>query len=154
MFVFVIHYSLFLVEYSLSSGFSRTSKPLFCFPFTFAQIISEEEMYTVKFNFEQKGLEPVTLENVESGQSLLELALKNDIELHHNCGGVCACSTCHLYVENGAPFLEELSDKEEDFIDRAVSPKLNSRLGCQCLLLEGTGVIEVTLPDQTQFLGE
>lgn len=111
-------------------------------------------MYTIKFKFEQKGLLPVILNNVEPGQSLLEVALKNDIELHHNCGGVCACSTCHLYVEKGAGFLEELSDREEDFIDRAVSPRLNSRLGCQCLLNEGEGEVEVTLPDQTQFLGE
>jgi ferredoxin, 2Fe-2S len=111
-------------------------------------------MYTIKFNFEQKGLEPVVLENVVEGQSLLEVALKNNIDLHHNCGGVCACSTCHLYVEKGDNFLEELSDKEEDFIDRAVNPRLSSRLGCQCLLHDGNGLVEVTLPDQTQFLGE
>jgi 2Fe-2S ferredoxin len=111
-------------------------------------------MYTVKFKFEQKGLEPVTINNVEPDQSILEVALINDIDLHHNCGGVCACSTCHIYVEKGQDFLPELSDKEEDFIDRAVNPRLNSRLGCQCLLQEGGGEIEVTLPDQTQFLGE
>ena len=111
-------------------------------------------MYTVKFNFEEKGQEPITLDNVAPGQSLLELALTNDIELHHNCGGVCACTTCHLYVEKGMEFIDELSDREEDFIDRAVNPKLNSRLGCQSLLLDGNGLIEVTLPDQTQFLGE
>lgn len=115
---------------------------------------SKDEMYTVTFNFEQKGLAPVTLDNVEAGQSLLELALTNDIDLHHNCGGVCACTTCHLYVEKGMEFLEELSDREEDFIDRAINPRLNSRLGCQSLLLDGSGEIEVTLPDQTQFLGE
>ena len=111
-------------------------------------------MYTVKFNFEQQGLEPITLENIAPGQSLLEVALTHDIELHHNCGGVCACSTCHLYVLNGEDHLEELSDKEEDFIDRAVNPRLNSRLGCQCLLHDGEGNVEVRLPDQTQFLGE
>jgi 2Fe-2S ferredoxin len=111
-------------------------------------------MYRIKFNFEQPGLQSIILENIEEGQSLLEVALKNDIELHHNCGGVCACSTCHLYVHKGEDSLEELSDKEEDFIDRAVNPRINSRLGCQCLLLEGDGEIEVTLPDQTQFLGE
>ena len=59
-------------------------------------------MYTIKFKFEQKGLSPVILNDVEPGQSLLEVALKNDIELHHNCGGVCACSTCHLYVANNS----------------------------------------------------
>jgi len=111
-------------------------------------------MYTIKINFEQQGLEPVTLTNVEPGQSLLEIVLTNDIELHHNCGGVCACSTCHLYVEKGAEFMEELSDKEEDFIDRALNPRLSSRLGCQCVLNDEDGEIEVTLPDQTQFLGE
>jgi 2Fe-2S ferredoxin len=111
-------------------------------------------MYKITFKFEQKGLAPVTLENIESDQSILEIALKNDIELHHNCGGVCACSTCHLYLDKGEQFVEELSDKEEDFIDRAVNPRLNSRLGCQCVLFPGEGEIEVTLPDQTQFLGE
>jgi len=111
-------------------------------------------MYTVRFKFEQQGLAPVVFTNVEDGQSLLEIALKNDIELHHNCGGVCACTTCHLYVEKGMEFIDEISDKEEDFIDRAVNPRLNSRLGCQSVLLEGEGEIEATIPDQTQFLGE
>jgi 2Fe-2S ferredoxin len=111
-------------------------------------------MYSITFKFEEKGREPVSLMNIEPGQSILEVALKNDIDLHHNCGGVCACSTCHIYVQQGDDFLEELSDKEEDFIDRAVSPRINSRLGCQCVLQDGDGEISVTLPDQTQFLGE
>ncbi|MDZ4071750.1 MAG: 2Fe-2S iron-sulfur cluster-binding protein [Sediminibacterium sp.] len=111
-------------------------------------------MYTIKVKFEQKGLEPVTLTGIEPDQSLLEVCLDNGIELHHNCGAVCACSTCHVYVEKGMEHLEELSDKEEDFIDRAINPRLNSRLGCQCVLQDGSGEIEVTLPDQTQFLGE
>ncbi|MEY3378371.1 MAG: hypothetical protein RLZZ328_1539 [Bacteroidota bacterium] len=111
-------------------------------------------MYSIKVNFEQKGLTPVSLENIEADQSLLEVMLDNGIELHHNCGAVCACSTCHLYVNKGMEHLAELSDKEEDFIDRAVSPRIESRLGCQCELQTGTGEIEITLPDQTQFLGE
>ena len=111
-------------------------------------------MYTIKFKFEEKGREPITLTDIEPDQSLLEVALLNKIELHHNCGGVCACSTCHLYVDKGEDYLEELSDKEEDFIDRAVNPRINSRLGCQCLLQDGGGEVVVTLPDQTQFLGE
>ena len=111
-------------------------------------------MYTITYKFQQKGLDPITFSGVEEGQSLLEVALKNDIALHHNCGGVCACSTCHVYVEKGDSFMEELTDKEEDFIDRAVNPRINSRLSCQCVLQEGEGEIWVTLPDQTQFLGE
>ena len=111
-------------------------------------------MYSLKINFEQKGLEPVTINNIEPDQSLLEVILDAGIELHHNCGGVCACSTCHLYIKSGMEHLPELTDKEEDFIDRAVTPRIESRLGCQCLLSEGSGMIEVVLPDQTQFLGE
>jgi 2Fe-2S ferredoxin len=111
-------------------------------------------MYTVKFKFEEKGLEPVTLHNIAPGDSILEIALSNGIELHHNCGGVCACSTCHVYIEKGEEFLPEITDREEDFIDRAVNPRLNSRLGCQCVLEEGSGELHILIPDQSQFLGE
>jgi ferredoxin, 2Fe-2S len=111
-------------------------------------------MYTIQFKFEQKGLAPITLSNIEEGDSILEIALKNDIDLHHNCGGVCACSTCHVYIESGDDFLPEITDREEDFIDRAVSPRLNSRLACQCVLDAGSGTLNVLVPDQSQFLGE
>ncbi|RTL59230.1 MAG: 2Fe-2S iron-sulfur cluster binding domain-containing protein [Sphingobacteriales bacterium] len=112
-------------------------------------------MYKINFKFEEKGLEPVTLTNIPADQSILEVALLNNIELHHNCGGVCACSTCHVYVEQGEDYLPEITDREEDFIDRAVNPKLNSRLGCQCILEKGSsGEITILVPDQSQFLGE
>ena len=112
-------------------------------------------MYSLKINFEQKGLEPLTLTNIKPDQSLLEVILDAGIVLHHNCGGVCACSTCHIYIKSGAGHVAALSDKEEDFIDRAVNPRIESRLGCQCILAKGgTGELEIILPDQTQFLGE
>lgn len=111
-------------------------------------------MYNIHFKFEQKALEPITLTNIAAGDSILEIALGNDIELHHNCGGVCACSTCHVYVEKGEDYLPELTDREEDFIDRAVNPRLTSRLGCQCVLENGSGDLFITVPDQSQFLGE
>lgn len=111
-------------------------------------------MYKIHFKFEEKGLEPIVLDNIAAGDSVLEIALSNDIELHHNCGGVCACSTCHVYVVKGEGHLPEISDREEDFIDRAVNPRLNSRLGCQCVLEEGDGELEILVPDQSQFLGE
>jgi 2Fe-2S ferredoxin len=123
----------------------------FCRPF---RKENKNSMYTIHFKFEEKGLEPVTIENIEAGDSILEIALKNNIDLHHNCGGVCACSTCHVYVEKGDEHLPEITDREEDFIDRAVNPRLNSRLGCQCVLEGDGGVLEIRLPDQSQFLGE
>lgn len=111
-------------------------------------------MYNITFKFEEKGKDPIVIKDVEPDQSILEVALDNDIELHHNCGMVCACSTCHLYVEKGEEHLPEISDKEEDFVDRARNPRLNSRLGCQCILEDGSGDVEVTLPDQTLIHGE
>jgi 2Fe-2S ferredoxin len=113
-------------------------------------------MYSITYKFEQKNQEPVTIENLEPNQSVLEVALKNDIDIHHNCGGVCACSTCHIYLEQGDDLVDEISDKEEDFIDRARNPKLSSRLSCQCVLLKqpGGGRIEVMVPDQSVILGE
>ncbi len=111
-------------------------------------------MYNINFKFEQKGLEPVTISNVVPDQSILEVALDNNIELHHNCGMVCACSTCHLYLESGDEFVPEISDREEDFIDRARNPRINSRLGCQCVLEPGSGTITVTIPDQSVIHGE
>ena len=110
-------------------------------------------MATVHFKFEDTDLEPVTVENVEEGFSILEAAEDNGVHLSHNCGGVCACSTCHVYIESGEKFIEEISDKEEDFIDRAISPRIESRLGCQSVILDDKAVIEVTIPDQHQIIG-
>jgi len=107
-------------------------------------------IFKVKINFEAKGLEPVELP-IADGESVLDVCLENGIELQHNCGGVCGCSTCHVYVNRGMDNVQEISDKEEDFIDRAVNPRINSRLGCQCILIDGD--IEITLPDQSNFLG-
>lgn len=111
-------------------------------------------MYTIKFKFEEKGLEPVTIQNVAPGQNMVEVAEENGIELHHNCGMVCGCSTCHIYLEAGEDYVPEISDREEDFIDRAKNPRLNSRLGCQCVLEDGEGTIEITIPDQSLLHGE
>ena len=111
-------------------------------------------MYNITFKFDEKNLSPLTISNVMPDQSILEVALDNNIHLHHNCGMVCACSTCHIYFEKGDEFVPEISDREEDFIDRARNPKINSRLGCQCVLKEGSGDIVVTIPDQTLIHGE
>jgi ferredoxin, 2Fe-2S len=111
-------------------------------------------MYTITFRFEEKGLQPITIENAAPDQSILEVALDNDIHLHHNCGMVCACSTCHIYLEKGGNFVPDINDREEDFIDRAKNPRLTSRLGCQCVLAPGSGSIEVLVPDQTLIYGE
>jgi 2Fe-2S ferredoxin len=107
-------------------------------------------MYQITFRFLQKGLEPITIKNVKPDQSILEVALDNDIDLHYDCGGVCACSTCHCYLEKGDGYLSEKSEQEEEFLSMASDLKENLRLSCQCILKEGDGEIEVVIPDQTQ----
>lgn len=74
-------------------------------------------MATIKFTFEDKSIETKVVDQIAADQSILEIAEDHDIHLNHNCGGVCACSTCHVYIEQGEEYLEEISDKEEDFID-------------------------------------
>jgi ferredoxin, 2Fe-2S len=110
-------------------------------------------MSTITFNFENPKLETITIETKAKGYSILELTEDHNIHLNHNCGGVCACSTCHIYVDKGDQYLEEISDKEEDFIDRARNPKLESRLACQCIILDENAVVAVTIPDQSQIIG-
>lgn len=110
-------------------------------------------MATVTFQFEDTNITPKTVTGDFLDMSILELTEEYDVHLNHNCGGVCACSTCHIYVEKGEPFLEEISDKEEDFIDRAINPRLESRLGCQCVILDEQANITVTIPDQKRIIG-
>jgi 2Fe-2S ferredoxin len=105
--------------------------------------------YKVTFRFETEPNKEVTIE-VQEGDSILDAAHDNDIQLNHNCGAVCACSTCQVYIDKGMDSLSEISDKEEDFIDRAINPRINSRLGCQCIVNED---IEVTIPDQSTIIG-
>ena len=111
-------------------------------------------MAKIKFSFEQAGLEPVELHAMK-GDTILQIAEDNDIHINHNCGMVCACSTCHIYVERGEEYLQEISDREEDFIDRAINPRIESRLSCQCVLVEddAQAYLEVLVPDQTRIIG-
>ena len=108
-------------------------------------------MPTITFKFEQKDKQAITVD-ISKGEMILDVALDSNVNLHHNCGAVCACSTCHIYVEQGAESLTEISDTEEDFVDRARSPKHNSRLACQCTLIEDEDLV-VTIPDQSVIIG-
>ncbi len=76
--------------------------------------------------------------------SLLDVAENYGIFLDHACGGVAACTTCHLFVKRGAEVLTEAEDLELDRLDMAPGLQLNSRLGCQCVIERpGTYVVEI-----------
>ena len=74
--------------------------------------------------------------------SLLDIALANGIELEHNCGGSCACTTCHVIVREGAENLSEMAEDEEDRLDMAEGLTIHSRLGCQAVV-RGDVVVEI-----------
>lgn len=78
--------------------------------------------------------------------SILDIALENDIDVDHACGGVCACATCHVIVREGFDSCPESSEAEEDQLDNAPGLEEHSRLGCQCVP-DGTQDIVVEIPD-------
>jgi 2Fe-2S ferredoxin len=75
--------------------------------------------------------------------SLLDIALAHDVALEHNCGGSCACTTCHVIVREGEDNLSAMDQDEEDRLDTAEGLTLHSRLGCQAVV---TGDVVVEIP--------
>ena len=67
----------------------------------------------------------------QEGWTVLDAAVENGVPLDHACGGVCACSTCHVWVQDGLASLPPASDKEEDMLDNAPCLSTKSRLACQ-----------------------
>ena len=83
--------------------------------------------------------------------SILDIALGNGIEMDHACGGVCACSTCHVVVTEGFDTLNESLDEEEDQLENAPDLKATSRLACQAVP-NGTKDIVVQIPEWNRNL--
>ena len=95
-----------------------------------------------KITFTSEDLpQNITLEAKE-GETVLDVALRNEIDLEHNCGGSCACTTCHVIVKEGMDKLSEMEEEEEDRLDTAEGLTLSSRLGCQAEIL-GDCVVEI-----------
>lgn len=94
-------------------------------------------MATVRF----KGFGEV---DVPVGTSILKAAQKMEAPEGYACGGVCACSTCHVYVLKGAELLSDQEDEEADMLDKAFDVRASSRLGCQSKI-EKDGEIEVEI---------
>ena len=77
-------------------------------------------------------------------ESLLDVAINNGVRLDHACGGNCACTTCHIWVKEGAANLSDMEDDEADRLDMAADLQLNSRLGCQAVITKpGKVVVEI-----------
>ena len=78
--------------------------------------------------------------------SILDIALANGIGIDHACGGVCACSTCHVVVRGGGETLSEMTDGEEDQLSYAPGLTPDSRLSCQSVA-DGSQDLVVYVPE-------
>lgn len=77
--------------------------------------------------------------------SILDIAMGLGVEIDHACGGVCACSTCHIVVRQGLESCNPSEEEEEDMLDQAPGLTSQSRLACQTVP-DGTKSIVVEIP--------
>lgn len=92
---------------------------------------------------------------VPLGTSLLQASKTIHAPEGDACGGVCACSTCHVYVTKGKGLLSDAEEEEEDILDKAFDVKATSRLGCQAIIAkEGELECEITRESLDAFYNE
>ena len=80
---------------------------------------------------------------VEQGETILDVALKNNIIIEHACEKSCACTTCHVIVREGFDSLQESDELEDDMLDKAWGLECESRLGCQARVANADLVVEI-----------
>lgn len=96
---------------------------------------------------------PLTVD-CKRGTSILDAAEDCGARVGHACGGNLACSTCHVWVHAGLDSLPEVTDKENDIMDKAFDVRPESRLGCQARLAEDDVVVEITEESLRAWLDE
>lgn len=80
---------------------------------------------------------------IDSGVSICDALLQNDIDIEHACEKSCACTTCHVIVREGLASLNEAEDLEDDLLDKAWGLTAQSRLSCQAIVAEQDLVVEL-----------
>ena len=85
-----------------------------------------------------------TVVDAPKGETLLEIAEEHGIKVGSACGGVCACSSCHVYVREGGDSLPEMEEDEEDRLDMGFDVRPSSRLGCQVRTADEDLVVEIS----------
>lgn len=80
---------------------------------------------------------------VPPGTTICDALLEHGVDIEHACGKVGACTTCHVIVQSGFASLNEVSDNEEDMLDRAWGLQPHSRLSCQAIVDGEDLVVEI-----------
>lgn len=96
---------------------------------------------------------PLTVE-VRKGLTILDAAEECGARVGHACGGNLACSTCHVWVGQGLDSLPEVTDKENDIMDKAFDVRPESRLGCQACVGDEDIEVEITEESLRSWLDE
>ena len=79
----------------------------------------------------------------KTGETLLNVALKNGISIPHACEKSCACTTCHVIIREGFDSVEEGDELEDDMLDKAWGLEPESRLSCQVRVADEDMVVEI-----------
>lgn len=79
----------------------------------------------------------------QTGETICDVLLANDIEIEHACEKSCACTTCHVIVREGFESLAEATEQEEDMLDKAWGLEPSSRLSCQAVVTGDDLVVEI-----------
>jgi len=79
----------------------------------------------------------------ESGTSICDALLRNDVDIEHACEKSCACTTCHVHIRVGYDSLDEADELEEDYLDKAWGLDPDSRLSCQAIVEKDDLVVEI-----------
>ncbi|EPU6896997.1 ISC system 2Fe-2S type ferredoxin [Pseudomonas aeruginosa] len=77
------------------------------------------------------------------GETILDAALRNGIEIEHACEKSCACTTCHVIVRQGLDSMEPSDELEDDMLDKAWGLEPDSRLSCQAVVADEDLVVEI-----------
>jgi 2Fe-2S ferredoxin len=120
---------------------TQVTRPTKKYAVTFLPLNQKVEVEPEKLPYQRDGL----------AGSILDIALGAGIQMDHACGGVVACSTCHVVVKEGLETCNEATDDELDQLEEAPGLEASSRLGCQCVP-NGTKDVVVEIPSWNRNL--
>lgn len=127
-------------------------------PYIDARVEPPKQKYTLRIVDEQGTehtleIDPAKVPYEDHGLpgSILDIAMGHGIEIDHACGGVCACSTCHVIVREGLDTCNEATEDEDDQLDEAYELTSQSRLACQCVP-DGSRDVRVVVPSWNRNL--